>query len=258
MPFTISHAAAALPFRRTRLVMSALVFGCFAPDMEYFLWLRPHGHFGHTLPGLILFDLPASLVCLFFFHQYAKAPLIACLPARLRERLRRNERVPVRSVSGFALICVSVLVGSATHILWDSFTHTEYWIGQHSPFLRSNVLLPLFGYRDWASILQYISTLFGLVAIVVWFVYWYRSTPPDHAETGGGLISRDRMVVAGAFVAAILAGLFRAALDGMPNGVHGAQRFLTQSSITGITVFCFEILAYGFVLNRMQDSSETA
>ena len=37
MPFTLSHAAAALPFRRTRLIKSALVIGCFAPDFEYFI-----------------------------------------------------------------------------------------------------------------------------------------------------------------------------------------------------------------------------
>ncbi|MBW8870010.1 MAG: DUF4184 family protein, partial [Acidobacteriales bacterium] len=114
MPFTLSHAAAAIPFRRTGLVMSALVFGCFAPDLEYFLWLRPHGHFGHTLPGMFLFDLPAALVSLFLFHRYAREPLVACMPMHLRERIRSNANVSFRSVSGFALVCVSILVGSVT------------------------------------------------------------------------------------------------------------------------------------------------
>lgn len=259
MPFTISHAAAAIPFRRTRLDMSALVFGCFAPDMEYFLWLRPHGHFGHTPLGLLLFDLPASLICLFFFHQYAKAPLIACLPAHLRERLRKNDRVSLRSITGFLLVCVSVIVGSITHIVWDSFTHTEYWIGRHWSFLRAPVVLPIFGWRDWASILQYVSSIFGLVAILVWFIYWYRDTPPNHVETERSSVSRDRLVVLAAFVAAVLAGTIRSGLDGgLPNGIHGFQRFATEALITGITVFCFEILAYGFLRNRLQDTSEPA
>lgn len=257
MPFTISHAAAALPFRRTRLVMSALVFGTFAPDMEYFLWLRPHGHFGHTLPGMVLFDLPASLVCLFLFHKYAKGPLVSCLPARLRERLRNGGRLSIRSVSGFALVCLSILVGTATHILWDSLTHTEYWLGQHWSFLRTGTHVPAFGYRDWASILQYISTVLGLVVILVWFVYWYRKTPPVHWETDRAEVStRDRWVVGLALVAAMLTGCVRAALNGVPNGVHGSQKFMTVSSITGITVFCFEILIYGFVHNRMQGAND--
>ena len=256
MPFTISHAAAAIPFRRTRLVMSALVFGCFAPDLEYFLWLRPHGHLGHTLPGLVLFDLPAALVALFLFHRFAKAPLVACLPARLRERLRKGDRVAMRSVSGFALICVSIVVGSITHILWDSLTHTEYWLGQHWSFLGVNVHVPLFGRRDWAAIFQYMSSALGLVAIVIWFVQWYRKTPPVHQIHQAAIDSRDRMVVAAAFLMAVLAGACGHRLTVCPNGVHGGQRFLTDASVTGITVFCVEILLYGFVHNHMQGASE--
>src|SRR4051812_35242541 len=152
MPFTISHAAAALPFRHTRLVMSALVIGCFGPDLEYFLWLRPHGHFGHTLPGLFLFDLPACLVVLMLFHWYAKAPLVACLPVHLRERIAKGGGLEIRSISKFLLVCASIMVGVLTHVVWDSFTHDSYFLGRalDLKFLKENVELPVFGYRDWA------------------------------------------------------------------------------------------------------------
>ena len=258
MPFTISHAAAALPFRRTRLIMSALVFGCFGPDLEYFLMLRPHGHIGHTLPGVILFDLPACLVALFLFHWLAKGPLVGCLPVHLRERIRNGGTLQIRTVSKFALVCVSILVGSATHIVWDSFTHDTYWLGHHWHFLKENIRVPVFGYRDWASIFQYASSVFGIVAILLWFIYWYRNTPPNHLEKDSGLFSRDRLVVGGAFVVAILVGLVRAAIVGLPKGVHGYQRFLTDASIAGITTFCLEILIYGFVHNRFSRESEAA
>jgi uncharacterized protein DUF4184 len=257
MPFTLSHAAAALPFRRTRLVMSALVFGCFAPDMEYFLWLKPHGHFGHTLPGLLLFDLPASLVSLFLFHQFAKAPLMSCLPARLRERIRSDKGQSFRSASGFALVCVSAVIGSVTHLLWDSVTHSTYWLGHHWSLLGTRVDVPLFGSREWAAVFQYISSVVGVLAILLWFIHWYRKTPPVHAESDRtDVYSRDRWVVAAALVAAILAGCVRAAMSGVPNGVHGVQRFLTDASITGITVFCIEVLIYGFLHNRLRSASE--
>ena len=258
MPFTISHAAAALPFRRTRLVMSALVFGCFAPDLEYFLLLRPHGHFGHTLLGLALFDLPAALVSLFLFHRYAKAPLVACLPAHLRERLRDNAKFSIRSLSSFALVCLSVVVGSITHILWDSVTHSAYWLGEHWSFLSRKVDVPLFGDREWAAVFQYLSSVLGIVAILFWFVHWYRATLPDHELTDRGSVSRDRTVVASAFVAAILAGVVRSGLVGWPNGIHGYQRFMTDASITGITVFCVEILVYGFLYSQFQNKSKPA
>ena len=80
MPFTLAHAAAALPFRRTRLILSAVVVGTFAPDFEYFLRLVPGGHFGHTLPGVFVLDLPLSLVVLWLFHTYMREPIMTLLP----------------------------------------------------------------------------------------------------------------------------------------------------------------------------------
>ena len=40
MPLTIAHPAAVLPFRHSRLPISALVIGSLAPDFEYFLHLH--------------------------------------------------------------------------------------------------------------------------------------------------------------------------------------------------------------------------
>ena len=100
MPFTLSHAAAALPFRRTRLIMSAVVVGCLAPDFEYFIPFAHHGGYGHTLAGAFEFDLPLGLAVLWLFHRYAKEPLAACLPEGARERiasqpLRYLHRLPL-------------------------------------------------------------------------------------------------------------------------------------------------------------------
>ena len=115
MPFTLSHAAAALPFRRTRLVMSAVVVGCFAPDFEYFSPLGHHGSFGHTLTGMFVLDLPLGLAVLWLFHRYVREPLTACLPEGARERLDRTpDTFAMNSFSRFAMIAFSILVGIAT------------------------------------------------------------------------------------------------------------------------------------------------
>jgi preprotein translocase subunit SecG len=235
--------------------MSAVVFGCFAPDLEYFLWLRPHGHFGHTLPGVFVFDLPAALICLFLFHRYARDPLVGCLPAHLRERVRSSPSISFDSITGFALICVSILVGTMTHIFWDAFTHPESWIVQHCEFLRYEVDVPLFGRRSWSAVLQYISSAAGLLIILLWFIRWYWNTPPNLVETKQRTFLRDRIVVACAFVGAVIGGAARSAFRGLPDGVHGAQRFLTDASITGITIFCLAVLLYGFLRNRIQHAS---
>jgi hypothetical protein len=50
----------------------------------------------------------------------------------------------------------------------------------------------------------------------------------------------------------------RGAATGLPNGVHGAQHFMTIGAITGIAVFCFEIVIYGIVRNHARNTVNPA
>ena len=63
--------------------------GTFAPDLEYFLRLKPGGGYGHTLPGAFLLSLPMALVTLWIFHRVVKAPFTLLLPIGLQRRLPR-------------------------------------------------------------------------------------------------------------------------------------------------------------------------
>jgi Domain of unknown function (DUF4184) len=255
MPFTLSHAAAALPFRRTRLILSAVIVGCFAPDFEYFIPFEHHGSFGHKLPGVFAVDLPLSLVVLWLFHGYAKEPLAACLPASARARLQLGTRgLSINSLSRFALIVFSILVGIATHLFWDSFTHSGYWVSNHLPFLSHNVQLPLFGWRPWYAILQYISSAVGILILLFWGIHWYRYAIPVSYQHNWNFLKNDRIALSILFLIALLAALVRAVLVGLPDGVHGAQRFMTIAAITGIAVFCFEIVVYGIARNHRRNS----
>jgi hypothetical protein len=247
MPFTLSHAAAALPFRRTRLVQSALVAGCFAPDFEYFL--GHHGAFGHTLPGAFLLDLPLAFAALWLFHRFLKEPLAACLPKGIRKRLDLGPRsLSIDSAMRLMMIAFSILVGIATHIFWDSFTHQWSWLYHHWQFLGETVNLPWFGKRPWFGILQYLSSVFGLVVILLWCAHWYRSAPPIHRDPfAPNTVRLSRIVFACAFAAAMLAGFLRAVALGTPSGITGAQRFATHIVITAISVFTLETIIFGFV-----------
>ncbi|HEV2278346.1 MAG TPA: DUF4184 family protein [Acidobacteriaceae bacterium] len=248
MPFTLSHAAAALPFRRTRLIMSAVVVGCFAPDFEYFLGI--HGGFGHTLTGILVFDLPLALAVLWLFHRYAKEPLAACLPEGTRERLHLRS-LSIDSVSRLAMVILSILAGIATHILWDSFTHPRYWLYAHWHFLSETIRIPLFGDRPWFAIFQYVSSVLGLLVILLWWIQWYRNTPPHRSRSDQKeLLTRDRVAVACAFVIALLAAAVRAVVYGIPHGISGSQKFLTIVVVTALTAFWGEVILYGLVRNR--------
>jgi hypothetical protein len=247
MPFTLSHAAAAIPFRRTLLVPSALVAGCFAPDFEYFLSLGPHGGFGHTLPGLFLLDLPLAFIGLWLFERYAKAPLVETLPAGVRLRLAPTSRsLSINSFSRFVLIAFSIVVGAVTHVVWDWFTHPRYWLYDHWSFLRRTASLPFVGPQRYCHIFQYISSFGGILIIAIWCVHWYRKDPAHHAEVDARSSFVTRCVFAGAFAIAIAAGFLRAAQGGIPHGILGTQRFGTELVVTAVAVFCAEWLVYGF------------
>jgi hypothetical protein len=251
VPFTVSHAAAALPFRHTRLILSALIIGCMAPDFEYFIPFEHHGTFGHDWLGVFALDLPLSLLVLWLFHRYAKEPFAACLPATARARIQLGPRnLSVHSPARFGLIVLSILVGVATHILWDSFTHAGHWIGTQFPVLNENVSLPVFGPRPWFAILQYFSSAFGIVVLLLWALHWYRNATPLPSKPSRRFLKRDRIALACAFLIAIFVALVRGVALALPNGVHGAQRFMTIVSITAISVFCFQIVIYGIVRNH--------
>ncbi|MCB2407368.1 DUF4184 family protein [Hymenobacter lucidus] len=172
MPFTPAHPALVLPLLRPlhrQLSATGLVLGAMAPDFEYFLRLRPDGIYGHTLAGIFWLDLPLIMAFAWLFHKLVKLPLTQCLPAVLRARLLPlvGTTWPVRRLfSGPVLL--GALLGCASHIVWDWFTHNDGLVVMSWPLLQQ----PLPGFQlGWPlyTFLQYVSTFVGLGSIG-WFV----------------------------------------------------------------------------------------
>jgi membrane-bound metal-dependent hydrolase YbcI (DUF457 family) len=255
VPFTLAHGAAALPFRRTRLEISALIAGCFTPDFLYFLRLAPRGHFGHTLPGLFLFDLPAGLAALFLFHAYARQPLSVFLPVGVRERITPGaRRFAFGPPARFALIALSILVGAATHILWDSFTHRGYWPYSHWSFLRRRVQVPLAGPVQICKLLQHGSTVVGLAILAVWVVLWYRATQPSSETTPLPYSALQRSVILVVVPLLAVVAAFGRALLGDGNPLHHAKTvpFFVDAGISAVTFFTIGILLCGAFFRTRQ------
>jgi hypothetical protein len=167
MPNPIAHPAAAIPFTKARMIFSALVIGSIAPDFGYFIPVGK-GYFMYTLPGLFLYDVPVGLLLLWGFHTFAKWPLLSLLPVGLQRRLTGSARgFTYRPLKRFGVILLSLLTGSLTHIVWDSFTHDYGWVVEHEPFFRTGVLgMPLY------ALLQELSTVVGVVFLAYWFLRW--------------------------------------------------------------------------------------
>jgi|AGTN01.2.fsa_nt_gi hypothetical protein len=137
MPFTLSHPAAVLPFRKwcpERLDMPALIAGSMLPDFGYFFCAFQFSAFLHKPLGSVLV-IPLGLVALFCW-RFVQEPIAELLPSPHREFWRS---VGVRKFVGKELfaakklfvvkelwvLSVSLFIGAWTHILWDSFTHAH-------------------------------------------------------------------------------------------------------------------------------------
>ena len=171
VPFTISHAAAVLPLQRTRLPMAALMIGSMSPDFAYFLPTElglPSGPglLSHSVPGLFSFCWPVALCVWLLFVHVLETPTLALLPEGWQAAFPRSERA--LTLRNLALASIAVIIGAATHVLWDSFTHANTPMIEQIPLLESNSI-QLFGrHFPLFRFLQHLSTVVGLVALMAW------------------------------------------------------------------------------------------
>lgn len=174
MPFTASHPAIVLPLTflpRRWYSLTGLVVGSMTPDFEYFLRMRLKSAYSHTLGGLFWFDLPLGLLLAFLFHVSVRNPLVNNLPAPIATRFSSASTFNWKKhlKANWIIVVVSILIGSASHILWDTLTHARSPLAEDLPLLASRVK-----FLGWsipvATILQHGSTAIGgaVVAVAIW------------------------------------------------------------------------------------------
>lgn len=153
MPYTLSHAAAVLPFSKLKFVdVPALVIGSFAPDLLYFVLLdfnmKENTHSGW---GLLYLTLPIAIITYIYWKKlgYSVSNYIGF-------RLK-NHRSPIW------IIVISLCFGIATHIIWDLFTHgsADYIVLE---FFQPR--LTWFGYSFWLyDLMQIVSSILGIIIV---------------------------------------------------------------------------------------------
>jgi len=175
MPFTISHAAAVLPLKKSPLPLAALMIGSMSPDFSYFLPMSLANTSWHNLRGILLFCLPAGLASWLFYVRVLERPTIELLPDAWRVRvIRSDSRLSIRAL---ILAAIAVIVGAATHVVWDSFTHANTTVTAAFPALRAEVFAfhgrPVRIY----FVLQCLSSVIGLLALASWALNLRRGEP---------------------------------------------------------------------------------
>jgi len=170
MPLTFAHPAVVLPVGRLfkhQLSLTGLVIGSMVPDFEYFFRMNVVSIYSHTWPGLVWFDVPLAFILVILYELYIKDPLIAHLPGTLNRKFYwfRGYRSHY-TVGYFIMILISVSLGAASHLFWDSFTHPGGQFVNEIPYLRR--IVRVHGYHLYMfTILQHISTASGLLFIAI-------------------------------------------------------------------------------------------
>jgi Domain of unknown function (DUF4184) len=227
MPFTLAHPAAILPLRGVRYLRTApLVIGAVIPDLPYYV----PGALGRMVPQTHSFEYSltidpllgyAALVAVFALQ----APLTALLSPRARW-LCLQALAPFRTRPLEWLFApVAIVIGVWTHLAWDSFTHPNGWIVKRVAALSAPVTIgPYSG--TVCHVLQYLSSVFGLMVLAVWYQHLPAppSPPPSRARSSSG----PTLVLAAA--AAILIGGVQATehLGRTATVYHTVEVFLTH------------------------------
>jgi hypothetical protein len=191
MPLTIAHPAAILPLRRWAHALggiSALAIGSVAPDIPYFVPLPVSRTLTHSPAGLLAFSLPAGLVAWLIFEFLVKDALAHILPGDSRIVAGPKSRLTSRRA---ALACGGILIGAASHIAWDSFTHRTGYMVVHHELLRLTILEVSGRGLQVYKFLQHASTVLGLTAIA--WIIWSSNRREFPRRSPGHSGSRPRL-----------------------------------------------------------------
>lgn len=171
---TLSHPAAVLPLRRLGLPMSVLVVASMVPDLP--LFLRSSGGYEatHRVVGVVTLDVVLTAVVVAVWFLVVRDAVVDLAPDAMRRRLSTSARLDRRQI---VLAPVAAVVGAATHVVWDSFTHPDRWGVRHVRWLQAEHA-GLAG-ATWA---QHVSGVVGLAILVLAAIAFLRAASPTELD----------------------------------------------------------------------------
>jgi hypothetical protein len=132
VPLTVSHVAAVVPLMsrgalRRYLDPWTLALGSMAPDLTLCVPALGLYRHWHSPTGVLLYSIPVTLALFVFVQWVCRDPITALLPPAAAGKVAALPRPSWRRLPALA---AGAMVGFASHVLWDSFTHSwhaRYW-----------------------------------------------------------------------------------------------------------------------------------
>lgn len=230
---------------------TALCIGAAAPDVAYALgpWLNSRSH---NAVGLLAWALPFTLIATSLVRWRAASGIFAALPDLGPLRLR-SYRVLGRHRPSSVVTVLSALLGSASHVFIDGFTHAgrfgSNWLGMNETLFTA----PVRGDMSLARVLQYVghvggSALFVAALIVV------ASSGRLEAWYGREAVAEARSLS----LAPAKRAAFRTTVAVSAVGAAGLASLTDRSVIFfPLTVLSFSLLACGVLLGHDLEDHQT-
>lgn len=183
MPFTfLSHQAPVVPLKLAfpnSLDCTAMVIGSVMPDLVFALHGTDWYVDAHTVWPQLWFCLPATIAATWIVKRKVAGTLGPHLPAagqfQLRDYRLLSAWTGLHDRRAWVIVILSALIGSFSHIVFDSFTHGFGWVVQHVDFLQQAVFnLPagVSGHTVYVhDLLQIGATIMG-AAITIWCLHY--------------------------------------------------------------------------------------
>jgi hypothetical protein len=246
MPFTLAHPAAILPLRGVRYLRTVpLIVGALVPDLSYYMpWMFGRFMFDtHGFVGSVTTDLASGYVSLAVIFLLRR-PLTALLSPRARWLCLSALAPFSRDRYEWLFALPAIQVGIWSHLLWDSFTHSDGWAVHRVAALSAPLVLGSYNGTVY-HMLQYVSSVFGLVVLAIW--YARLRTPPAVPAGRGAARSSAGPVLALVIVAAILIGGVLA--TEYFSRTHNVYRTLNVLLTHSLAWFAVLYLVAGTILN---------
>jgi Domain of unknown function (DUF4184) len=205
VPFTISHAAAVLPFSRPLArwrLLSATVIGAMVPDFRIFFPGMPRVE-THSIMALLTFCLPVGLLTYWVFQGLIRTAVLEVLPDSPYARWQQLAApANIRRIRQWLLAACGILAGAFSHLLWDGFTHAGGRGVRMFPVLDDSIIEIGWRHVPAMYVLQDLGSILGLAAVLAIMGYGLRGGEQPVPGRLIGAAERAQWVIVYALAAA--------------------------------------------------------
>ncbi|MGD9200710.1 MAG: DUF4184 family protein [Chitinispirillia bacterium] len=251
MPFTFSHPAAVIDLPKKYFSLSALVIGSMIPDIEYFIRLEPVRHHIHSWPGFLWLGIPIGTFIYLFFHIFLKYPLVSILPKDHQEKLIPVcKKFSLKTPKDFFKIILSIFIGILSHIIIDSFTHSNNFLTDYIPFLQKYIIKIPFLHITVSEFLQYFTTVTGIGYIILrYFLWFYNCKEKENLENELFTFKKKASAISSViFISSFSAAIYGSVKSGIlydQSRLYGFFVYTSLASISfliiGLVILCFKV-----------------